>query len=211
MDDHSHIIKDWAIVTVPRVGSHYLQERIFAHTGKLIVKYHEPQLQTWGYTIKGLFKSNIRFWSGLEVDKLKLITIVRDPKDLLISHVALAARQRHDGFIIDEETPLNVDNIISLAEKYCDHYLKLEKSSTIIIDYNQLISSPFEVTTAIAHQLGIDIITDKYQSKLVDFDDYFVSSKQLPEYDYSKNVISHIDLSDFYNAYNKILSKSIKL
>lgn len=211
MHDYSYIIKDWAIVTVPRVGSHYLQERIFAHTGKLVMKYHEPQPQTWGYAIKGLLKSNVRFWTGLEKDKLKLITIVRDPKDLLISHVALAIRQKHKGFVVDENNPLNVDNVIDLAKKFCNDYLELEKSSTIIIDYNQLLLSPFEVTEAIAQQLGIDIITDKYQSKLVDFGNYFVSSKQLPEYDYSKNVINQIDLSDFYNAYYKILSKSIIL
>lgn len=211
MNNDSYIIKDWAIVTVPRVGSHYLQERIFAHTGKLVVKYHEPKLQTWGYAIEGLLKTNARFWSGLEVDKLKLITIVRDPKDLLISHVSLAVRQRHEGFIIDEETPLNVDNIRALAEKYRDHYIELEKSSTIVIDYNQLISSPFEVITALAQRLGIEIITDKYQTKLVDFDDYVVSSKELPEYNYSKNIINEMDLSDFYQAYYKILPKGMVL
>lgn len=211
MNDDSYIIKDWAIVTVPRVGSHYLQERIFAHTGKLVIKYHEPKPQTWGYAIEGLLKNNSRFWSGLDAENLKLITIVRDPKDLLVSHVSLAVRQRHEGFVIDEETPLNVDNIRALAQKYRDHYLELEKSSSIVIDYNKLISSPFEVTAAIAHRLGIDIITDKYQTKLVDFDNYLVSSKELPEYTYSKNIINEMDLSDFYQAYYQILPKSIVL
>lgn len=211
MYDYSYIIKDWAIVTVPRVGSHYLQERIFAHTNKLVMKYHEPEFQTWGYAIDGLLKPNTRFWTGLELDKLKLITIVRDPQDLLVSHVALAARQGHDGFIINEETPLNVDNIISLAQKFCSDYLELEKISTIVIDYNKLISHPFEVVSAIADRMEISIVTDEYQSQLVDSGDYFVSSKGLPEYTYSKNIIRHIDLSDFYNAYNKILSKSMAL
>lgn len=207
MNDDSYIIKDWAIATVPRVGSHYLQERIFAHTGKLVIKYHEPKLQTWGYAIDGLLKGNNRFWSGLEVDKLKLITIVRDPKELLASHVSLAIKQKHKGFIITEDSPLNFENINALAEEYCSHYLELEKSSTIVIDYNELISFPFEVTSAIAHRIGIDIITDEYQTKLVDFDDYVVSSKQLPQYNDIKNIINDMDMSNFYQAYDKILSR----
>jgi len=211
MDDDSYIIKDWAIVTVPRVGSHYLQERIFAHTGKLIVKYHEPKPQTWGYAIKGLLKRDTRFWSGLQVDKLKIITIVRDPKDLLTSHVSLAIKQRHKGFIVDDENPLNIDNIKILAEEYRDNYLKLEKSSVIVIHYDQLISFPFEVTSAIANRMGIDIVTDKYETSLVDFDDYVVSSKQLPEYNDIKNIINDIDISDFYQAYDKISSRVIAL
>jgi len=211
MHDDSYIIRDWAIVTVPRVGSHYLQERIFAHTGKLVIKYHEPKFQTWGYAIKGLLGPNTRFWSGLDVEKLKLITIVRDPKDLLVSHVSLSVKQRHKGFIIDEDTPLNIDNIKTLAEKYCDDYLELEKNSTIVINYDQLVLSPFEVTSTIANNMGIDIITDKYETQLVDFDDYSVSSKQLPHYDDIRNVINEMDFSYFYQAYQKILSKSIIL
>lgn len=211
MYDNSYILKDWAIVTVPRVGSHYLQERIFVHTGKLIIKYHEPKFQTWGYAIKGLLGPNTRFWSGLEVEKLKLITIVRDPKDLLVSHVSLAIKQRHEGFIIDENNPLNIDNVISLAEKYSNDYLELEKNSTIVVSYDQLMLFPFEVISAIAHSMGIDVITDKYETQLVDFDDYTVSSKQLPHYDDIRNIIKEMDLSNFYQAYHKILSKSIIL
>lgn len=211
MNDESYIIKDWAIVTVPRVGSHYLQERIFQHTGKLIVKYHEPKPQTWGYAINGLLKSNNRFWSGLDVDKLKIITIVRDPKDLLTSHVSLSIKQKDKRFTMDDNSTLNLDHLKDLVEKYRDHYIELEETSTIVIHYNQLTSSPFEVTSAVAKSLGIDIVTDKYQTNLLDSEGYAVSSKQLSQYDDVKNVINDMDLSDFYQAYNKILSRVITL
>lgn len=211
MNDESHIIKDWAITTVPRVGSHYLQERIFQHTGKLIVKYHESKPQTWGYAIKGLLKRNNRFWSGLEVDKLKLITIVRDPKDLLTSHIALSIKQKDTRFVMDDDFSLNLDNIKGLIDKSCEQYIELEKISTIVIGYDQLVSFPFEVTLAVANILGIDIITDKYETRLEDSEGYSVSSKELPQYNNIKNVINDMDLSDFYQAYNKILSRVITL
>lgn len=211
MNDDSYIIKDWAIVTLPRVGSHYLQERIFAHTGKLIVKYHEPKPQTWGYAIKGLLKRNNRFWSGLEVDKLKLITIVRDPKDLLISHIALSIKQKDTRFVMEDNFSLNLDNIKGLIDKSCKQYLELEEISSIVIDYNQLVLFPFEITSAVANILEIDIITDKYETRLADSEGYSVSSKELPQYDDVKNVINDMDLSDFYQAYNKILSRAITL
>ncbi len=211
MNDESYIIKDWAITTVSRVGSHYLQERIFQHTGKLIVKYHEPKPQTWGYAIKGLLNRNNRFWSGLEVDKLKMITIVRDPKDLLTSHIALSIKQKDTRFVMDDDFSLNLDNIKGLIDKSCEQYIELEKISTIVIGYDQLVSFPFEVTLAVANILGIDIITDKYETRLEDSAGYSVSSKELPQYNDIKNLINDMDLSDFYQAYNKILSRVITL
>jgi hypothetical protein len=56
----------YSIVTIPRTGSHYLQERLLQHTGVLIHKYHEEQ-------------------------PTKIITIARDPKDTLASDLSMSS------------------------------------------------------------------------------------------------------------------------
>lgn len=210
MNNALNIVKDWAIVTVPRTGSHYLQERIFAHTGHIVLKYHEPKPQTWGYAIEGLLNNNARFWSGLEIDQLKMITIARDPKDLLTSDIVMSIKQKHKNF--EDISLIKVEDIKNKAEEYCNHYIKLLDQSRIIIDYDQLISLPFEVTCYIAQNLGIKILNDKYKTNLKDHaNGYVVSSKNTPEYDIIKEIIKKVDLSDFYKIYNKMLLKSIIL
>lgn len=213
MNDNADIIKDWAIVTVPRVGSHYLQERIFVHTGKLVLKYHDPKFQTWGYESAGLLGNYDRVRSGLELDKLKLITIARDPKDLLTSEITMGIKHVYNNLATNENLSLTIENVKELADKYYNHYLKLEEFSDIVIDYNQLISFPFDVTCAIANRLKIEIIANEYKTNLKDNIDggYMVSSRKASQYYMVKNVVEKTDLSNFYEAYNKILSKSITL
>lgn len=215
------IIKDWIIITVPRVGSHYLQERIFVHTNKaLVLKYHEPVLQTWGYANPGLL-DNSRFWSGLDANNLKVITIVRDPKDLLISDVAmglyhhftrngLSESKFKDTFLYEFDQNIE-ENLKNRVDKYSNDYSKLESLSSIIIDYNDLVSFPFEVTCFVANRIGIEIMTDEYKPVGLDKNKFLVSSKNIPEYDIAKDILKDLDLSKFYEAYDKIKSKCIYL
>jgi hypothetical protein len=210
MNNDFPIVKDWAIVTVPRVGSHYLQERIFVHTGHIVLKYHEPKPQTWGYAIEGLLNNNARFWSGLEIDQLKMITIARDPKDLLISDITMAIKQKHRNF--EDISLLKIKDIQDRANEYCDHYTKLLNQSNIIINYDQLVSYPFEIICYVANLLNIKIITEKYKTNLKNHDNgYMISSKNTPEYEVIKEAINNIDMSYFYEIYKKMLYKSIIL
>lgn len=195
MDNSSHIIKDWAIVTVPRVGSHYLQERIFVHTGLKIIKYHQPT------------KKHIL------LDDVKIITIVRDPRDLLISDITMSINQKHSDSLFTGKGSLEQEKIKSRADKYCDDYIKLETLSSIVIDYNDLISLPLEVTYFIANRLGLKIITNKYITNIKDNIEtkYLVSSKKVEEYEVVSKAVDQINLSEFYEAYDKIKSKCISL
>lgn len=261
------IVKDWVIITIPRVGSHYLQERIFAHTNKkLVLKYHEPVLQTWGYATPELFDAGDsasklgmyndnwpkiisgkaqHFWSGLDQANLKVMTIVRDPSDLLISDVAMAMNKEVDeklaklaahreslspyDFVRDEIKEKTRKKFIDLYKdsdgpnsfnkvflqkrisKYATHYLKLKEISTIVIDYDDLVSFPFEVTCAVASRMNAEITTDKYSPIGLDKNNYLVSSKGIYEYDVAKEVVEKTDLSEFYEAYNKIKMDCISL
>jgi len=254
------ILKDWVIITVPRVGSHYLQERIYAHTNKaLVLKYHEPVLQTWRYANEGLLDDTSlpkdifsgtrlddrplpehiwhvnrrsRFWSGLDINNLKVITVARDPKDLLTSDIAMAVNkevnQKQDkiekqspyDFVREEIRTFYVNLYRDLfydkrlqerVDKYTEDYLKLEILSNTIIDYNDLVSFPYEVTCAIAGRMGLEIVTDEYKPVGLDKNNFLVSSKNIPEYDIAKEAVDKLDLSKFYEAYNKIKSKCISL
>ena len=214
------ILKDWVIITVPRVGSHYLQERIFVHTNKtLILKYHEPTMQKWGYANPGLLENGNRFWSGLDMDNLKVITIARNPKDLIISDIAMALNRNikskdeefRENFLQSYKQGIDSERIQDRVDKYTEDYVKLESLSSIIIDYNDLVSSPYEVTCAIANRIGVEIITNEYKPVQLDKNKFLVSSKNIPEYEVAQKVVEKVDLSKFYEAYEKIKSKCISL
>lgn len=215
-----NILRDWVIITVPRVGSHYLQERIFVHTNKtLILKYHEPIMQKWGYANPGLLKQGQRYWSGLDMDNLKVITVARKPKDLIISDIAMALNRHiknkdeelREIYLQFYKHELDSERIQDRVDKYTEDYIKLESLSSIIIDYNDLISSPYEVTCAIANRIGVEIITDEYKPVQLDKNKFLISSKNIPEYEVAQEAIEKVDLSKFDEAYEKIKSKCISL
>lgn len=214
------ILKDWVIVTVPRVGSHYLQERIFVHTNKtLILKYHEPILQKWGYANPGLLEQGQRYWSGLDMDNLKVITVARNPKDLIISDIAMALNRHikikdeelRENYLQSYKQGIDSERIQDRVDKYTEDYIKLESLSSIIINYNDLVSSPYEITCAIANRIGVEIITNEYKPVQLDKNKFLVSSKNIPEYEVAQEAIEKVDLSKFDEAYKKIKSKCISL
>lgn len=228
------ILKDWVIITIPRVGSHYLQQRIFCHTKKtLVLKYHEPIMQKWGHANPGLLGQGQSFWSGLDVDNLKVITIARNPKDLLTSDIAMAIKEIVDRFYknnIEKKSPYDFvreelrqqylesyperfesEKIQDRVNKYTEDYIKLESISNIVIDYNDLVSYPYEVTCAIANRIGIEIITNEYKPVNLDTNKFLVSSKDIPEYEVAQKIVEKVDLSKFDEAYEKIKSKCISL
>lgn len=214
------ILKDWVIITVPRVGSHYLQERIFVHTDKILVlKYHEPIVQTWGYASPGLLGEVDRYWSGLDTDNLKVITIARQPKDLIVSDIAMAINRElnqkepklRETYLEFYKYEMNSERLQGRVDKYANDYLQLEGMSSIIIDYEDLTSSPYEVTCDIADRMGLEIVTNEYKPVGLDKNKFLVSSKNIPEYDVAKDIVSNLDLSKLYESYNKIKSKCISL
>lgn len=214
------ILKDWVIITVPRVGSHYLQERIFVHTNKtLILKYHEPTMQKWEDSNPGLLEDGDRFWSGLDMDSLKVITVARKPKDLIISDIAMRLygniknkdEEFRENYLQSYKQGVYSEKIQDRVDKYTEDYVKLESLSSIIIDYNDLVSSPYEVTCAIANRIGVEIITNEYKPIQLDKNNFLVSSKNIPEYEVVQEAIEKVDLSKFDEAYNKIRSKCISV
>jgi hypothetical protein len=172
---------EWSICTVPRTGSHYLREMLDQQTGWYIEKYHDVQ------------KSNI-------------ITIVRDPFEIMVSDITMRA-------FYDSDIQINSLNYTTLANNYEKLSKELYYNADIFVNYNDLISRPYETTKKVAEKIGLDIVSDTYVSGLKDQPEYkhLVSSKTVSEYDIVAEQIKEFDLSGMYDIYNKLLSKCIEI
>ena len=167
----------YSIVTVPRTGSHYLQERLLQHTGVLIYKYHNPQPN-------------------------KIITIARDPRDTIASDLSMASFFR--GNYDNDDVQKTIDAVYKLYQ-----YVS---QADITIDYDDLISFPYETTKALAEAMGIKIKTDKYITRILDDpkNKHMTSSKNLTHYQEILCLLEDYDISPIYDIYHKMLAKAIK-
>lgn len=185
---YDKINKEYSICTIPRVGSFYLQDRILQHTGVYVKKYHS-------------FKDN------------KMITIIRDPIDMLTSKLAMTAFYDKNNETIDhirnkQENTKDLDLYIDSLDK-----VKNAKAFDIIIDYNDLILYPFETTKSVANIMNISIITQDYKENLIreyPENSHLISSKKVKEYNEIKAYVEKLDLSSLYDSYNKALTLCIK-
>jgi hypothetical protein len=127
-----------------------------------------------------------------------IITIVRDPFDSIQSLVAM--KKYHDP-----ETYYETD--------YLDYYVELYKylyhNANLVIDYNDLISFPEEVTKDVCDLLGFEKNQSNYKMhgnrKEIG---YLVSSKTVKEYNQQYFKIE--EMSRCYIEYQKLLSKANK-
>lgn len=178
-----------SICTVPRVGSFYLQDRILQHTGVYIKKYHS-------------LKDN------------KMITVVRDPIDMLTSKLAMTAFydknnetlyhiRKNQDITTDLKTYIDSLNKVDIAE---DFY--------IVIDYNDLTTHPFETILAITDIMNFPIINTDYKENTIreyPENSHIISSKKVSEYEEIKSYVEKLDLSLIYDFYNKALARCIKI
>jgi hypothetical protein len=178
-----HPTSEYSIVTIPRTGSHYLQDRIEQHTGLYLKKSHDLQNN-------------------------KMITIVRDPIDFLSSYVAMDALYYKKGIL---DNFLLEPNRYCFSDWFSINDMEIVDSFDIIVKYESLVDSPFETIKKIADKMSVEIIEDRYASNVVDkpYKNYVVSSKNLKEYDRIRQVIKEQDLSRTYEIYNKFLTKAI--
>lgn len=176
------VSKEYSICTLPRVGSFYLQDRILQHTGIYIKKYHSV-------------KDN------------KMITILRDPIDMLTSKIAMTV-------FYDKESLDDIKNGVSKdLQEYIDGIAKINRDFHIIIDYQDLISKPFETTQAVANIMNLPIIAREYKDQVKEYPEYshLISSKKATEYEEIREYVDKMDLSVLHEFYNKYITKSIVL
>lgn len=173
---------EYSIVTIPRSGSNYLQDRLVQHTGIYVKKSHELQNN-------------------------KMITIVRDPVDFLTSFLARESIYYKESFNRFLSSPKEY----CFADWFTHNDMEIVDDFDIIIKYESLINSPFETVKMVADKMSIEIIEDRYESTLVDqaYKKYVVSSKNIKEYDKIKKIVEQQDLTRTYEIYNKFLVKAI--
>ena len=184
---YSKMINDYSIVTLPRVGSNYFQDRIFQHTGVLVQRFHRAQ-------------SN------------KMITIARDPKELLTSEISM--RAFYDKTILDKmQTTKWTESVIENFNTYLsgiDNMTLIDRFD-IVIDYKTLIDFPFETTRTVCDMIGLDIINEQYVDNLKDYTEHnhILSSKKVQEYDQIGQYVSNLDLTEMYKFYDALLAKCV--
>lgn len=180
---------EYSICTAPRVGSFYFQDRILQHTSVYIKKYHS-------------FKDN------------KMITIVRDPIDMLTSKLAMTVfydkrNQTIDNIRDGQDNTVDLEIYLSSLSK-----VDIDKDFHIIVDYKDLVEHPFETTVAVTDIMGLQIINQDYKKNSIkDYSEnsHIVSSKKVNEYNEIKSYVEKLDLSSLYEFYEKALTKCIKL
>lgn len=177
-----HPTSEYSIVTVPRTGSHYLQDRIEQHTGVYVRKYHHLQDN-------------------------KMITIVRDPVDFISSYVSMDAlyyKGSLDRFLAEPDK-------YCFSDWFSKNDIALVDSFDIIVRYESLTDFPLETITKIAEKMSLEIIEPRYKSNVKDMlhRNYVASSKNLKEYDRIRKIVEQQDLTRTYEIYNKFLAKAI--
>ena len=128
-----------------------------------------------------------------------IITVIRDPFDSIQSFVAMKK-------YYNPETYYETDYL----DYYVELYKYLDSNAGIVIDYNDLISSPEKTTKIICDLLGFKKTPSNYKMhgdrKEIE---YLVSSKTVKEYDEEYFKIE--DMAKCYNEYHKLLSKANKV
>jgi len=186
---YSSMVRDYSIVTIPRVGSNYFQDRIFQHTGVFVQRFHNLQDN-------------------------KMITIARDPIELMTSELTM--RAFYDKAVMDRiQTSEWKENVL---ENFNTHLSGIDDMTLvdrfdIVIDYRNLIDFPFETTKAVCDIIGLEIINTEYVNNLKDYTEHnhILSSKRVDEYQEIKTHIQAMDLSKMYKIYDALLARCITI
>lgn len=114
----------------------------------------------------------------------------------------------------DKESLDDIKNGVSKdLQEYIDGIAKINRDFHIIIDYQDLISKPFETTQAVANIMNLPIIAREYKDQVKEYPEYshLISSKKATEYEEIREYVDKMDLSVLHEFYNKYITKSIVL
>lgn len=171
------------LFTYPRSGSHYFADLLYKEAQINFIKSH--------YTGDTFDKNNEK--------RRTIITIARDPKDSILSYLAL----------MDLESRCHESIVYEKITEYILMYDFLFKHADYVIDFNDMINYPESVIKKILSLLKID--ENNYhlfdRNFVPKYKNFIPSSKTLPNY--KDNMLNgyNIDLCYFY--YHKLLEKKI--
>lgn len=134
-----------------------------------------------------------------------LISILRDPIDVMASKLTMDIHyERHDKTL--------EWCFIEAKKQYLSFFDYITKNASLLIKYEDLINSMDKVIEAISKNIGVPIV-DRVVPQTVDKPEVFhlASSKTSPVYEECYQFILNQDMSDFYEVYNKAMSKDCVL
>lgn len=174
------------LLTYPRSGSHYFEEVLYTKIGTRIDRSH---------TIVDVV-------DGEKNKTKKIITIIRDPEEVIKSTVALQAK------FGNKVTDHSIKHALS---EYALIHDFLFNNADVVICFNDLVTHPELVINKTLELLKIEYSSKESYSvedykKLVS-KTYTPSSKDLPEYKEVK--LDNFDIGICYYFYNKLLEKKI--
>jgi hypothetical protein len=143
-----------------------------------------------------------------------MITIVRDPIDMLASKLAMTAFYDKNNETIDHIR--NSKENTKDLQAYLDSINKVNLNNDfyILVDYRDLIAHPLETTTAVANILKLPVINKEYKrGNIKDYSEksHLITSKKVSDYEEIKSYVEQLDLSKLYDFYNKALAKCINI
>lgn len=171
------------LLTYPRSGSHYLDKLIYKKA-----KFHIERSHAVNHSFDKDNKKTKR-----------IITIARDPKESIISYIAL---EKHISPSSHPRTNEMITEYILLYNFLCEH-------ADYVIDYQDLIDQPEKISEKLLETLEINEENSYRFLTNIDYDskNYVQSSKDLAFY---KNInLDNVNLSLCYYYYNKLLEKRL--
>jgi hypothetical protein len=171
------------LLTYPRSGSHYLDRLIYKKA-----KFHIERSHAVNHSFD---KDNKKI--------KRILTIARDPKESIISYIAL---EKHISPSSPPRTNEMITEYILLYNFLCEH-------ADYVIDYQDLIDQPEAISEKLLETLGINEENSYRFFTNIDYDskNYVQSSKDLSFY---KSInLDNINLNLCYHYYNKLLEKRL--
>lgn len=141
-----------------------------------------------------------------------MITIARDPAEIIISKLAMSVFYDKDNKTINT---IRKNELTEDVEYYFNNIEKLDvtKDFFAVVNYKDLIEHPLGITMTLADMINLPIITKEYvEGSIKDNpkNGHIVSSKNVPEYQEITEYVETLDLSFLYKFYNEALNMCIK-
>jgi hypothetical protein len=179
----------------------------FTYLWVLFHSMNNPKIITYPRSGKHYLEGLILRYSSREIESTHkashddsfIITIARDPFDSIQSNIAMKKYYNPETY---EE------------HDYIDYYVELYKflnnNSSLVIDYNDLINFPEEITKTICELIGFENNPSNYEMYGDNKNyEYLVSSKTVKEY--TEEYFKLEDISECYDQYNDLLSKAKRI
>lgn len=172
------------LATFPRSGQHFLKKHLIRRV-----------------------PAHLEFTHGINLNKNKTLTIVRNPVDSISSWASMV-QHFSENDKIDEFVFIN--NIEKAKLKYRKFYKYILKDIDIIIDYNFLNTNIDNIIDYICKRINVVPIDYNVSVEIKDKlkDKHVISSKNLEIYEKVFKIVNKIDMDIEFELYNKTLQKS---